>query len=51
MLFSNITIIDENLSVKENMYVGTAADRIDYIGSEKPDKDYGRVYDGTGRCS
>lgn len=50
MLFSNITIIDENLSVKENMYVGTAADRIDYIGSEKPDKDYGRVYDGAGRC-
>lgn len=49
MLFSNITILDENLDVKENMFVGIAGDKIDYIGSDKPEKDYGEVYDGKGR--
>ncbi|MCQ2551232.1 MAG: amidohydrolase [Clostridia bacterium] len=49
MLFSNITILDENFEVKENMYVAVKADRIEYIGKEKPLEDYGRVYDGKGK--
>ena len=32
MLFKNITILDENLEIKNNMYVVTEADRIKYIG-------------------
>jgi 5-methylthioadenosine/S-adenosylhomocysteine deaminase len=41
MLFEKITLIDENLKVKENMYVGVEGDRIDYIGDVAPEKDYG----------
>ena len=49
MLFKNISILDENFEVKQNMYVGIDAGIIDYIGTEEPDKDYGRVYDGRGK--
>ena len=49
MLFSNISILDENLEVKENMYVGVTNDKIDYIGSEMPAEHYGKVYQGEGR--
>ena len=41
MLFEKITLIDENLKVKENMYVGVEGDRIDYISDASPEKDYG----------
>ena len=50
MLFKNITILDEDLAVRENMYVGTKDDRIDYIGAEEPGKDYGDIIDGKDRC-
>ena len=33
MLFKNITILDENFEIKENMYVGTEGIRITYIGT------------------
>ena len=46
MLFKNISILDENFEIRENMFVGTKDDRIGYIGSEKPDEDYGEEYDG-----
>jgi len=46
MLFEKITLIDENLQVKENMYVGVEGDRIDYISELAPQKDYGRKIDG-----
>lgn len=49
MLFSNITILDENLDIKKNMYVGTEGEMIEYIGDTVPDKDYGEVYDGEGK--
>lgn len=49
MLFKNITILDEKLDVKENMYVAVEAGKIDYIGSERPDHDYGEEYEGKGR--
>ncbi len=49
MLFKNITILDENLEVREHMFVGTKDTRITYIGTQEPQEDYGRVYDGSGR--
>ena len=36
MLFKNITILDENFEIKENLYVGTEGSRITYIGTEMP---------------
>lgn len=49
MLFSDITIIDENLDVKENQYVGIQGDYITYISKEKPKDDFGRVYNGKNK--
>lgn len=45
MLFNNITLIDEDIRVRENMYVGTKGAYIDYVGEEKPQEDYGEVYE------
>ncbi len=47
MLFKNISIINENLEIQNNMFVGTEDDKIDYIGTEKPQKNYGEEYDGS----
>lgn len=47
MLFCNIGLVDENFDYKENMYVGVQGDRIEYIGKEKPAKNYGEEYDGS----
>ena len=49
MLFKNISIINPNLEIQSNMYVGVKGDRIDYIGTEKPQENYVQEYDGTGK--
>ncbi|NLX92880.1 MAG: amidohydrolase [Clostridiales bacterium] len=49
MLFSGIDILDENLNHLKSQYVGVVEDKIEYIGSEKPEKSYGEEYDGTGK--
>ncbi len=49
MLFKNISIIDENLDIQNNMFVGVKGDKIEYIGAEKPQEDYGEEYDGNGK--
>lgn len=49
MLFRNITISDENLDVREGMYVGIKGEKIDYIGTEMPKADYGEIYEGKGK--
>jgi len=49
MLFKNITILDENYTAKENMYVGIKGDTVDYIGTEEPKQDYGESYEGKGK--
>ena len=49
MLFKDITIVDENLDVLNNMYVGTIKDKIAYIGNSMPTKDYGEVYEGKNK--
>ena len=49
MLFKNITILDDNLKVKKNMFVGIKDSRIDFVGEDKPSFDYGNEYDGKGK--
>ena len=49
MLFKNITIIDEDFEIKENMNVGTDGARIDYVGKECPEKDFGEVIEGSSK--
>lgn len=49
MLFENISLIDDQMQVRENQYVGIAEDRIAYIGSERPETDFGEVYRGKGK--
>ncbi len=51
MLFSDITLIDENFQCKEHQWVGTQNDHITYVGSAAPENaaDYGEVYEGAGR--
>lgn len=49
MLFKNITIVDDQFQIKENMYVGIVGDTITYISNECPKEDFGRVYEGKGK--
>ena len=49
MLFKNITILDENFDIKENMYVAVQDGRIALVTGEEPEGDFGDVYDGRGR--
>ncbi len=49
MLFSDITILDENMQTRPHMYVGTEGEQIRYIGSERPSESYGEEYEGEGR--
>lgn len=49
MLFKNITILDENLAVKENMYVGVKGDTISYIGDSMPKEEYGEEVEGRNK--
>ncbi len=49
MLFSGITILDENFEIQNDMYVGVEGKKIDYVGKSMPRKDYGEVISGTGR--
>ena len=49
MLFRNITILDENFAVQDNMFVGIKGEIIDYIGKEEPTENYGDTYDGRGK--
>lgn len=49
MLFKDITILDDQFQIRENMYVGIVNDRITYISNESPKEDFGRVYNGRGK--
>ena len=49
MLFKNITILDDQFQIRENMYVGIVEDRITYISNEHPTEDFGTEYEGKGR--
>ncbi len=54
MFFKNITVLNENFEVCENMYVGIKDDKIEYVGTEVPDELYSyiynsEIYDGAGK--
>lgn len=49
MLFRDITILDENLAVKEHQYVLTENDRITYIGDTCPKADGHDQYQGKNK--
>lgn len=49
MLFKNITILDENFEIKNNMFVATKDEKVAYIGETEPMEDYGEIYDGKGK--
>lgn len=47
MLFKKISILNKNYEVEEDMYVGVEGNHIDYIGKERPKKDYSSEFDGS----
>lgn len=49
MLFERISILDEHFAVVRECYVGTQGDRIAYVGTERPEEDFGARYDGSGK--
>lgn len=49
MIFSNIHVLLKDYTVCENLFVATKGNRIVYIGSQKPDGEYGDIYDGRGK--
>ncbi len=49
MLFKNITIIDENFNILENMYVEISGKNISYIGKKEPKGNFQRIYHGEGK--
>jgi len=51
MLFKSIAILDGELNVRNNMYVGTVGSTIEYIDAKPPEKDFGEVFDGKGKLA
>lgn len=49
MLFKNIDILDENLKLKKECFVGVKGNRIEYIGNTRPEGEWGREYSGVGK--
>ncbi|MBQ7702932.1 MAG: amidohydrolase [Firmicutes bacterium] len=49
MLFRDITILNENFEVEEHRYVGVRGTKIEYVGADEPQEDYGRTVEGKGR--
>lgn len=49
MIFKNISILDDNMELQENIYVGIKDEKITYIGKEMPNEDFGESYDGRGK--
>lgn len=46
MLFKDISLVDENMSVQKHRYLGTIGDRISYLGTAMPEnpEQFGPVY-------
>ena len=49
MLFKEITILNEDFEIAQDMYVGVSGDSIQYIGKTEPTEDFGEVYSGKNR--
>lgn len=46
MLFEHIDYLDENFEVQKNAFIGIKDGKIAYIGTEKPQEDFGEAYNG-----
>lgn len=49
MLFSDISVLDASFHCKPHQYVATEGKKIVYIGDEKPEGDFGELYNGHNR--
>lgn len=49
MIFKNISILNKDFEVEDNMYVAVGGDKIEYIGKEMPESFSGEEYDGRGK--
>ncbi len=49
MLFKNIKILDEDLNIRDNMYVATEGERLSFIGDFLPVGEHGEEVDGRGK--
>lgn len=49
MLFTNISILNENLEIEKDRYVLIKDGKIAYIGGEMPTQTYNKVYNGKGK--
>ncbi len=49
MLFSDISVLDASFHCKTHQYVATEGKKIVYIGDEKPEGDFGELYNGHNR--
>ncbi|MDO4869952.1 MAG: amidohydrolase [Bacillota bacterium] len=49
MLFSDITLLNDHYEIIPHAFVATEGDTIAYVGTERPEGDFGREYDGKGR--
>lgn len=49
MLFKNVTYLNENLEIVRNGYIGVTDDKISYVSTEVPMKDFGEEVDATGK--
>ena len=51
MLLENISVLLDDGSVRENMFLGIDGDRIDYLDSRPPERDYGEAMSGRNRLA
>ncbi len=49
MLFEKIDVLNADGTVSQNRYVGVIGKTIEYMGDERPDGEYGRIYNGRGK--
>lgn len=49
MLFTKISLLDENYEIQNDMYVGVKGDTISYIGKKKPEEDFDEEINGKNR--
>lgn len=49
MLFHNIAILQENLTVAQNQFVGVEGAYIRYVGDTQPKEDFGELIDGKNK--
>lgn len=49
MLFSDIIVLDEEYKAVDGRYVATEGSKITYVGADRPEGDFGREIEGSGK--